>query len=98
MSQPIKLGFLRCAIVDADDHEWLSKIDWYVSISRGLPYARRQHQRTRPVGETWMHRLIMDCPVGKIVHHKNGNTLDNRKINLEILEQKNHPIGKTSRA
>lgn len=36
------------------------------------------------------HRHVMKAPKGYIVHHKNGNRLDNRKENLEIMKQADH--------
>lgn len=32
----------------------------------------------------YLHRLITNCPVGMVVDHKNGNTLDNRRRNLRV--------------
>jgi len=37
-----------------------------------------------------MHRIIADAPKGFEVHHKNGCTLDNRKLNLQILTPAAH--------
>lgn len=37
-----------------------------------------------------IHQEIMGFPEGKHVHHINGNTLDNRRSNLQILEPKEH--------
>ena len=34
----------------------------------------------------YMHRLIMDAEPDEIIHHKNKNRLDNRRTNLERLE------------
>jgi len=90
MSRAIPLVTLRSAIVDDDDYARLKDIEWYISVSRGKMYARRQTRKSRPVGETWMHRIIARTPVGRITHHKNGNTLDNRKINLQVMSQKSH--------
>lgn len=93
MPQSIRLLWIRNGVVDEEDYERLAKYEWYVSISHGKPYARRQTQRVKPVGETWMHRMLVNCPTGKVVHHINGNTLDNRKANLHITTREEHKKG-----
>ena len=42
------------------------------------------------------HAVLGKPPSGKVIHHKNGNGLDNRRINLEVVTQqknseKRHP-------
>jgi hypothetical protein len=69
------------AIVDAADYEWLSKYKWFaLDGHRGKFYAGRKHGRTI----LQMHRAIMKPPRGMVVHHINGNGLDNRRCNLLI--------------
>jgi HNH endonuclease len=74
------------AIVDADDHEWLSQYKWYAGrpTSAGKIYARRNR---RGGGIILMHRQIMDAPKGMVVDHINGNSLDNRRCNLRLCTQ-----------
>lgn len=90
MTKTVPVVFERVCLVDDDMVEELSAFSWYISINAGKPYARRHTQKSRPVGETWMHRYIVNCPPGLIVHHINGNTLDNRRINLKIMTRDEH--------
>lgn len=40
-------------------------------------------------GQTLLHRWVLGvADKGAVVHHKNGNTLDNRRCNLEITTQR----------
>ena len=72
------------AIVDDEDEAELTKHRWYLVKTRnGHLYAYTKIPRiTGPT--VLMHRFIMKPPPGLIVHHINGNGLDNRRRNLEI--------------
>ena len=89
------LNFVGPVVVDDDLVDKLKEQYWYITIGRGLPYARMRSQKSRPPKHTWMHRMIVDCPKGMIVHHRNGNTLDNRRENLQIMSQAEHGPFKT---
>ena len=39
---------------------------------------------------SYIHRMIMNPPKGKVVDHINKNTLDNRRSNLRICTQQNN--------
>lgn len=69
----------KFALVDDEDFEYLSQWKWHVTNTIGMPhgYARR-------TGSVYMHRVITKAPNEKVVDHKNGNTLDNRKQNLRV--------------
>jgi hypothetical protein len=87
------------AIVDATDYEWLSKYKWFATCSR-----RGRYYAGRGVGGRilYMHRLIMNPPPGMVVHHIDGNSLNNRRSNLRICTREenthNHKLaeGKSS--
>jgi|SRR5690242_4622877 len=77
---PLTRGFN--ALVDEKDFVWISKYSWCVAEgSGGLWYAKRKS------GEKtiYMHRFILNAPHGVDVDHINGNTLDNRRKNLQIV-------------
>lgn len=73
------------AIVDAEDYERISALGkWYendngYAVLRGVVGGKKQTLR--------MHRVIMNCPNGKVVDHLNGNKLDCRKANMRICTQ-----------
>ena len=77
-----KIAKGRCAIVDAEDYKKLAQYHWQLVEEAGKPcYA------VRLVGRKIisMHRQIMNSPASRIVHHKDGNRLNNTKKNLEIV-------------
>ena len=75
------------AVVDADDYATLSQYSWYAKWGGNQvgPYAARSKREGRKVRTERMHRLLMRCPRGMEVDHLNGNMLDNRRHNLEIV-------------
>jgi hypothetical protein len=72
----------RFAIVDPEDYQKLSECDWqYVENTTRSYYAA--HIEGGKI--VYMHRVIINAPVGSIVDHRYGNGLDNRKVNLRIV-------------
>lgn len=80
-------GFV--AIIDREDRRRVCKHSWHVHFSRGSkkkpgqPYARA----TIKGRKVYLHRFIMDPEDGLHVDHRNHQTLDNRKANLEVIER-----------
>lgn len=64
-------------LVSDEDWHKLSKQKWYICSNNG--YAFNNDLKT-------MHRLILPCEdKSKVINHKNGNRIDNRRENLEIV-------------
>lgn len=63
-------------ILDDEDFEKYKNIKWHLLDDR---YAANGH--------TYLHRLIMNAPKGKVVDHLNHNTLDCRKKNMRVVTQ-----------
>jgi len=69
----------KFALVDEDDFEWLNQWKWFCNMG----YARRKAKTVNGGRQTiHMHREILRSPPKSSGDHINGNTLDNRKINL----------------
>lgn len=75
-------------IVSAVDYRRVKKHRWYVNISKGKdrkpgqPYARASVNGKKVL----LHRFIMQAEAPYQVDHKNYCTLDNRRENLEIVD------------
>ena len=78
----IKLTRGLFTIVDDKDYAWLNAYQWFAHLSSSNFYA------TRNLGGgkmEYMHRAILGFPSGS--DHKNGMTLDNRRLNLRPCTQ-----------
>ena len=77
--------------VDDADYVMLSAYSWRVSICKYGCYA----VRTQTISEApraqrrnvYMHSMIVKCPAGAVLHHKNENGLDNRAQNIEPVSR-----------
>lgn len=78
-------GFV--AIIDTEDFRRVNRYSWHVHHSRGSkrkpgePYARA----TVNGKKVYLHRFIMNAPEWLQVDHRNHQTLDCRKDNLESV-------------
>ena len=74
-------------IFDLDDYDLLKEYTWCKG-SRGYAITSTNNKNTSA------HRVIMNCPDGKVVDHINHNTRDNRKSNLRICTVGENNINK----
>lgn len=84
------------ALVDADDYGWLSEHIWNVSWGSRTPWQKYAKRNVGPDRATLrMHREIMirreprdeAFIAAHPVDHGNGQTLDNRRANLDWVSQ-----------
>lgn len=59
---------------------------WECRPSRGKPYFRTVCRVGGIRRTAWLHRLAVLCPNNKMVDHKDGDTLNNLRINLRICD------------
>jgi hypothetical protein len=68
------------ALVDDEDHAWLSQWSWSRGTNGYVVRTEYDHGANRCV---YMHRLILGVTDRKILcDHRHGNTLDNRRSEL----------------
>lgn len=72
--------------IDKDDFERTKSLKWHLKKSKGNKvYVASSKWKGKTI---YMHRYIMRCPKDKEVHHINGDGLDNRKSNLEVIDKR----------
>jgi len=85
MTKTIPLSQGKVALVDDEDHEWLSQWNWTYDQRNGYGYAYRQRSRKdKRTGSVYMHQAILNPPNGMEGDHINGDGLDNRRRNLRV--------------
>ena len=90
-----------CVCDEADYEDHVKDYTWHASKelrkNRVLRYARTNIKNTNGKYSTQtLHRLIMDKPKNKVIDHINGNTLDNRRLNLRIGTNQENLINRHS--
>lgn len=93
----LKLSQGKYTIVDDADFEWLNQWKWYASKQGKAFYAvRHDIERDGKCLRIPMHRLIMNTPKGMVTDHIDGNTLDNRRVNLRACTNKENVRNRVS--
>jgi len=90
MKEVIQVGKEYFAIVDPCYVKGLNHYRWFPRRFRKCVYAATRLGKDKNFRIMNMHRLIARTPFGMVCHHKNGNTLDNRRCNLENMTKKAH--------
>lgn len=88
-------------LFDDSDYELISKYKWYLVHEKGNLYVRAYFKDGEKYKCKRMHRLVMgvDGIDKPHIDHKNGNGLDNRKINLRkaTIAENTRNVGINSR-
>lgn len=86
----VRLTQHKVAMIDAIDAPMILSYKWYAHKSSYNYYACRKVGKRGKQRRVWMHRVIANAKDGEQVHHKDANTLNNRRTNLErCTERKN---------
>lgn len=85
MTATLELAAGHVVLVDDVDAHLLGEHTWRVKRDHRRLYA--QTHRHRPDGvrtTTTLHRLVLGVEPGRLVDHRNGDGLDNRRENLRL--------------
>lgn len=103
----IQLTQDKCTLVDDRNFEWLNKYKWFANKMGNTFYTVRnitiqsqnkQKNIKRKQKTILMHILIKEkdltrkLNINEEIHHINGNGLDNRRCNLQVVTRSQHKI------
>ena len=86
----IPVGDGKFAIIDSEDADRIQPYHWHTRKHGCHWYACRKKGSGKNSFLVFMHRQIMHCLKGFVVHHINRDTLDNRKENLLVMTESQH--------
>lgn len=86
----VALGDNRFSIIDPEDKPLLDKFTWHAHQHYGHFYACTTFRRNKKIIHLRMHRLVAKTPNHQVCHHRNCNSLDNRRNNLENMSKSDH--------
>ncbi len=76
--------------VDDDTYAWAHHYKWIANKTpRGGYYVVHNIMQIGKCYHVYLHKLILGVPIqGMVIDHKNGDSLDNQRLNLEIKNQR----------
>ncbi|MGA4020418.1 hypothetical protein ACI2T7_03285 [Ralstonia nicotianae] len=82
------------ATVDDEDYERLSRLSWFLS-NKG--YAIASTHVDGKIVNFYMHRLVAGTPIGAKTDHRDGNRLNNCRLNLRTCTVLQNNMNKAKR-
>jgi len=89
-TKTLKLDDGEYVVVDSDIYNFLHSYKWTSRRWRKCKYAVLTCGHKHPLNSIYMHRIIANTPQGQVCHHRNRNTLDNRRVNLMNMDPVEH--------
>lgn len=89
MKQIVSVGrnYMVVFFVDDRDAPNVERFTWKVLKTNGRLYIKRNERTEGGYRTILLHRELMKAGRNTVVDHINGNTLDNRRINLRLCTQ-----------
>jgi hypothetical protein len=86
----------KFTLVDTEDLPLLCKNTWF-AISKPA-YAACCYRVNKKNKTFYLHRVLLNAPDNLEVDHINGDTLDNRKVNLRVVPRQQNAYNTKDRA
>jgi len=86
----IPLNDGKTAIIDTEDIPRIKNYKWRAVKASRLWYVKTTVGSGKKKVDLSLHRMIARTPANEVCHHKNRNSMDNRKINLDNMDKKAH--------
>lgn len=91
--QTISLSKGKEVLIDSSDYEFLSQWKWCYAGGYAIRQEAVSDGRVRQ-RHVKMHRVINSTPDGMFTDHINGNTLDNRRVNLRTVTPQQNSLNR----
>jgi len=80
----------KICLVDPGDFEYLNQFKWFLKKSASKYYVVTTMRVLGKKIFVRMHRVVALTPPWLLCHHINGNSLDNRRANLQNMTEYDH--------